>query len=120
MSYLVKTLTSWIVVSSLLEAVPIELFKSKHPSRFDNYGVTMWAKIRSVDCTHMIGYGKRERQSCRVTADYRTKGKPDQMIILIFDKRQEMTLNALKNRDYRFISCVYGHKKRRMDECVVK
>ena len=106
---------------SLSMAIPIELFKSKNAARFNNFGVTMKAKIISIDCNYVQGYGKSSRKACRATAIHKMKGKRDQNIRLIFNKFHANKLVQMKKQGgYRFVSCTYTHKKRIMADCTIK
>lgn len=107
--------------SSLLMAIPIELFKSKNGARFNNFGVTMKAKLSSIDCTYALGYGKSARKSCKALAKHKMKGQRDQDIQLVFDKFYEKKLqDFMRQGSYRFVSCTYTHKKRLMYDCTIK
>lgn len=120
MQYLKIGLTI-LLVSSFSSAIPIELFKSKSGARFNNFGVTMKAKIQRIDCNYALGYGKNARKSCKVLAKHQMKGESDQDIFLLFDKYYEKKLqNLMRQGSYRFTSCTYTHKKRLMYDCSIK
>ena len=109
------------VTLSLSMAIPIELFKSKNGARFNNFGVTMRAKIMSIDCNYTLGYGKSSRKACRVAAMHQMKGKRDQNIHLVFDKFYANKLQRMKKQGgYRFVSCTYTHKRKIMGDCTIK
>ena len=106
---------------SLAKAIPIELFKSKNGARFNNFGVTMKAKIQNIDCHHTLGYGKSARKTCKVYVLHKMKGKRDQSISLIFDRFYAKKLQRLQQEgNYRFVSCTYSHKRRIMRDCTIK
>ena len=110
-----------IVSTTLSMAIPIELFKSKNGARFNNFGVTMKAKIMNIDCSYVLGYGKSSRKACRALAMHKMKGKRDQSIHLVFDKFNAHKLQKMKNAgNYRFVSCTYTHKKKIMGDCSIK
>jgi hypothetical protein len=116
----VKPIIVLITLCSFTQAITIELFKSKNPARFNNFGVTMKAKINSIDCNYRVGYGKG-RKSCRATAQHQLKGQRDQAIYLVFDKFYASKLQMMqKQGGYRFVSCVYTHKKKLMGDCTIK
>ena len=107
--------------TSFLMAIPIELFKSKNGARFNNFGVTMKAKLNSIDCHYTLGYGNKARKSCKVVAKHQMKGQRDQDIYLVFDRFYEKKLqNFMRQGTYRFVSCTYTHKKRLMFDCSIK
>ncbi len=110
-----------VLMCSALQAIPIELFKSKNAARWNNQGVTMQAKIISIDCNYKVGYGNNAPNACRAKAYHKLKGQRDQGIFLIFDKYFANKLQALQRQgDYRFVSCVYTHKKKIMSDCTIK
>jgi len=112
---------SLIVATSFSMAVPIEQFKSKHSARFNNFGVTMMAKVKTINCNYKLGFGKSSRQVCRVLASHQMKGKSDQSIHLVFDKFYAKKLHHLKRlNNYRFVSCTYTHSKKVMGDCSIK
>jgi hypothetical protein len=116
-----KVIIATVIASSIAQAIPIEQFKSKNGARFNNFGVTMKAKIRSINCNHSVGYGKKSRRACRVSAQHKMKGQRDQPIFLTFDKYYEKKLRKLQAiGNYRFVSCTYTHKKKLMGDCSIK
>lgn len=116
-----KVIASLIIGASFAQAIPIEVFKSKPAARFHNYGVTMNAKIKSIDCTKVIGYGAKARQACFAIANYKRKGKMDDTIYLYFDKSYQNRLNQfIQAQRYGFVACTYTHKTKRLKQCSIK
>lgn len=121
MKLLSKILAVTLLLSSVSQAIPMEVFKSKNAARFNNFGITMKAKIRKINCSYSLSYGSRSKKACRVTAQHKLKGQRDQAIFLVFDKFYEKKLHRLKaTNSYRFVSCTYTHKKKMMGDCSIK
>ena len=118
---LIRKIIILALSTSFLMAIPIELFKSKNGARFNNFGVTMKAKLTTMDCHYTLGYGKSARKSCKVLAKHKMKGQRDQDIHLVFDRFYEKKLqNFIRQGNHRFVSCTYTHKKRLMYDCTIK
>lgn len=116
-----KALLTVLAGFTLIHAVSIEQFKTKNAARYHNYGVTMQAKIGPIDCTKMLGYGKKAKKACFVVAKYKRKGKTDDTIFLYFPPvYQPKLVQVHQTGRYGFIACQYTHKTKRFKECSIK
>lgn len=111
-----------LVSATFSQAIPIEVFKSKPAARFNNYGVTMNAKIKSMDCTKIVGYGNRAKKVCMTVTSYKRKNSSmDGTSYLYFNLSDRNTLQTFINSGrYGFIACTYTHKTRHLQDCSIK